>query len=211
MHISTSLLSLIVVAGIAAIVIALVALRTRGAASRDRVCARCAAAALYGYSQKAESARKDIVPLCLNCLLTQLEQDYSAFAGRAVVIQPVADLPCYVFRDREYLQWLSTESPEMDREVHDLLSKIGQCKRCGSVAHCEWVESRGLNEKTFEALLQLGIVKTLLAWGNPAPISLCGKCLVRQISQSVRGEGFSHIEVSSPHGTDEGIVLPMGY
>jgi hypothetical protein len=141
----------------------------------------------------------------------QLEQDYSAYRGSAVVIQPVAEFPCFVFRDRTYLRSISLESSELDHEVGDLVGEMSQCKQCGDPGRCLWIESRGLNDKTFGTVIQHGIARTLLAWGNPAPIPLCGKCSVKRIGQSLRGEGFSYIEVRSPHGTDEGIVLPMGY
>ena len=36
-----------------------------------------------------------------------------------------------------------------------------------------------------------------------------GKCAVKRIAQGLRG--FSYTEVCSPHGTDEGVVIPMGY
>jgi hypothetical protein len=192
--------------------IVLVALRLlRGGASRKRLCARCGAAAQHGYSLKAESEHQNLEPLCLACLLKQLEQDYGAYRGRAVILQPASDVPCYVFRDRDYLQWVSPDAQYLDNEVQNLLDQIGQCKGCGNAAQCMWIESRGLDGKTVEVVLKRGLAKTLLAWGNLPPVALCGKCAVKRIAESLRGEGFSYIEVCSPHGTDEGIVMPMGY
>lgn len=197
---------------VAGAVVVLVAVRlVRGGASKKKSCARCGAGARHGYSPKAESARLDIEPLCVSCLLAQLEQDYAAYRGRVVVLQPVSDLPCYVFRDRDYLQWVSPDAQHLDHEVEGLLKQIGACSNCGQAARCMWVESRGLDGKTFEVILKRGLAKTVLAWGNPAPVSLCGKCAVKRISHSLGGESFSYIEVCSPHGTDEGAVLPMGY
>jgi hypothetical protein len=209
MFISKRLLILVVVVSVAGVLLAL--RRFLGGTSRNRSCARCGAPARHGYSQKAESTQKDIEPHCVSCLLAQLEQDYSAYQGRVIVVQPVSDLPCYVYRDREYLQWISPESQDLDHEVENLLNQVAQCKDCGNPAHCLWVESRRLDGKSLEVVLKHGLAKTILAWGNPPPISLCGKCLVKHIAESLRREEFSYIEVCSPHGTEEGIVLPMSY
>ena len=204
---SAWVLGLVAVAGA---VTALVARRLlRGGASRKRTCARCGAAPQHGYSRKAESAHQDIEPLCGACLIKQLEQDYAAYRGRAVVLQPVGDVHCYVFRDREYLQWVSPDAQHLDHDVGNLLERIGQCGDCGEAAHCMWIESRGLDGKTFEIVLKRGLAKTLLAWGNPAAVSLCGKCVVKRIAAGLGG--ISYIEVCSPHGEDEGVVIPMGY
>jgi hypothetical protein len=209
MLIAAWVLAVLVVTGV---VIVLVALRLlHGGTPGKRTCARCGAAALHGYSQKAESEHKNIEPICLACLLKQLEQDYAAYQGRTVVVQPVSNVPCYVFRDRGYLQWVSPDAQHLDHEVHNLLAQIGPCADCGNAAHCLWIESRGLDGKTVEVVLKRGLAKTLLAWGNPRPVSLCGECTVRHISQSLRGEGFSYMEVCSPHGTEEGVVVPMEY
>jgi hypothetical protein len=189
-----------------------VALRLlRSGASRKRLCARCGAAARHGYSLKAESEHQNIEPLCLACLLKQLEQDYAAYRGRAVILQPVSDVPCYVFHDREYLQWVSPDAQYLDVDVGNLLDQIKPCSACGDAAQCMWVETRGLDAKTFEVVLKRGLIKTLLAWGNPPPVALCGKCAGKRIAESLRGEEFSYTEVCSPHGTDEGVVIPMGY
>jgi hypothetical protein len=181
----------------------------RGQGRQKRTCARCGAAPQHGYSQKAESAHQEIEPLCAACLVKQLETDYAAYRGRCVVLQPVSDVPCYVFRDREYLQWVSPDAQHLDQDVGNLLEQIGLCKDCGDAGHCMWIESRGLDGKTFEVVLKRGLVKTLLAWGNPAAVSLCGKCTVKRIAEGLRG--VSYMEVCSPHGTDEGVVIPMGY
>jgi hypothetical protein len=207
MLISAGVLGLVAVAGA---VTALVVRRfLRGGASRKRTCARCGAAPQHGYSPKAESDHQDIEPLCAACLIKQLEQDYAAYRGRAVVLQPVSDVPCYVFRDREYLQWVSPDAQYLDQDVGHLLEQIGKCSACGDAAHCMWIESRGLDGKTFEIVLKRGLAKTLLASGNPAAVSLCGKCTVRRIAAGLRG--VSYTEVCSPHGADEGVVIPMGY
>ena len=198
------------VVAVAGAVTALAARRfLRGGTSRKRACARCGAAPQHGYSRKAESAHQDIERLCTACLVKQLEQDYAAYRGRAVVLQPVGDVPCYVFRDREYLQWVSPDAQYLDQDVGHLLEQIGRCSDCGEAAHCMWIESRGLEGKTFEIVLKRGLAKTLLAWGNPPAVSLCGKCAVKRIAAGLGG--ISYMEVCSPHGMDEGVVIPMGY
>ena len=190
--------------------IALIVLRFfRGRGRKKRACARCGAAPEHGYSQKAESEHKDIEPLCSACLVKQLETDYAAYRGRCVVLQPVGDVPCYVFRDREYLQWVSPDAQHLDQDVGKLLEQIGRCSDCGDAARCMWIESRGLDGKTFEVILKRGLAKTVLGWGNPAAVSLCGKCAVKRIAAGLGS--VSYVEVCSPHGTDEGVVIPMGY
>jgi len=61
-------------------------------------CVNCGAPAGFGYSLRAESDRKDITGVCLNCLKTKLAKDYEEFGKRALVIEPAANLPCYVFQ-----------------------------------------------------------------------------------------------------------------
>jgi hypothetical protein len=99
----------------------------------------------------------------------------------------------------------------LDNEVQNLLAGIAQCKDCGNAACCLWIESLGLDGKTFEAVIQHGLAKTLLSSENPQPVSLCGRCTVKRISASLRKDDLSYLEVCSPHGTDEGMVMPMGY
>jgi hypothetical protein len=208
MFAGTGLAILIALAVVVALIVGVT--RFRGGKLRRKICARCGAFAQHGHSQKAESDLKDIVPLCLSCLLAQLEQDYSIYRGRAVVIQPVAEFPCYVFRDRGYLQRIS-QSQDLDHEIHELLARVGTCGACGGTAHYLWIESHGLNDKTFETCLNGGLAKPLLAWGNPPPVSLCGGCSVKRIGAVLRDKRFSYIEVCSLHGTEEGVVMPIGY
>lgn len=127
------------------------------------------------------------------------------------MIQPASGLPCYVFRDREYLRKISPETPQLDREVWDRLQEKRTCRDCAGAARYLWVESKGLSSETFEEILKSGLAKTLLTWGNPPPLSVCGKCTVKRIAQVLDGTGYSYVEVCSPRGSDEGIVLPMAY
>ena len=41
---------------------------------------------------------KEIEPLCFNCRTTKLTDSYKQFGARALVIQPTAGFPCYVFQ-----------------------------------------------------------------------------------------------------------------
>jgi hypothetical protein len=61
-------------------------------------CVVCGLPSRFGYSMQAESARKDIASVCLNCLKKKLAEDYEKFEARALVIEPAPDLPCYVFQ-----------------------------------------------------------------------------------------------------------------
>jgi hypothetical protein len=171
---------------------------------RKKKCARCEQHAVHGYSQAAESDVKQILPLCLDCLRIQLQQDYSEFNGWAVVIAPAAGLPCYVFRDRNYLRSIGSDidasSPQSDI-----------CILCGSRACCSWIESKGITIEIFGEVIEKGPLNALLAWGNPPPRSLCGRCTSEHVMKALQQEGMSFFEISSPHGTQEGVVLPMAY
>ena len=70
-----------------------------------------------------------------------------------------------------------------------------------------WIESRGLEGKTFEIVLKRGLVKTLLAWGIRGGFVCAGSAQVKPCW----GLGGIFMEVCSPHGMDEGVVVPMGY
>lgn len=175
---------------------------------RKKRCARCERGAAHGYSNAAESDSQDIAPLCLPCLVEQLRRDYSDYRGRVIVVEPAAGLPCYVFRSREFLR---SQSPSVDREVETLLQQIGQCASCQTGACCLWIGSRGLNVDTFGEVLEKGPAQTLLAWGNPSPVSLCAKCAARRISEALHAGDFEYLEICSPHDRDEGIAMPLAY
>jgi hypothetical protein len=176
--------------------------------SRKKQCARCGQQAAHGYSPVAESDAKQIAPLCLSCLVEQLRRDYADFRGRAIVIAPAPGLPCYVFREREFLRSTSSES-----EWHTafLLQQIGVCTDCQAPGRCLWIESRGLTSESIGDVVGKGPQETLLRWGNPVPISLCGKCTAERIGRNLQMDGFEFFEVCSPHQDQEGIVLPMAY
>ena len=175
---------------------------------RKKQCARCGNVAAHGYSAAAESDRTQITPLCLECLLRKLRHDYEEHHGRALVIEPAPFLPCYVFRDLEYLRSVSAD---LAREVISLLHAEGQCVSCKGNSSYSWVGSRGITAETFSEVLEKGPKRTLLTWGNPAPVRLCGKCVVDRIGRVLQAGDFEYFEVCSPRGNDDGVVIPMAY
>lgn len=103
---------------------------------RKKHCAGCGQVAIHRYSRAAESCAKDITPLCVSCLDSQVLLDYRDFGGRAVLIAPAVGVPCYVCRDRESLRSISPESPGLYRELDEVLSTVQDCRDCGPEAHC---------------------------------------------------------------------------
>lgn len=175
---------------------------------RKRRCAHCSQPAAHGYSQNAESDVKEITPLCPPCLSELLQRDYGEFNGRALVIAPAAGLPCYAFRDVAYLESFRRG---WKNDLGALSQTTGECTDCKSEARCLWITSRGLTIETFGDVLENGLQQTLLAWGNSDPIALCGKCTAQHIAEALQGDGVSFFEVCGPHGTEQGMVLPMAY
>ena len=171
-----------------------------------KTCANCGSPSQFGYSREAESELKDIINLCFTCLVGKLTHDYDSYEGRALVIQPAAGFPCYVFQASS--RWPDSK---LAREVADMFSATNEaCNRCGSKAHYLWVTSNGLNLSNFEQLMSEGLSQTLLQWGNFRPISLCARCCVNSIVKTIEEHGLSFIEVCSPRSTD-GFVTPMAY
>ena len=176
----------------------------------DKPCVICGAEAKFGYSEHAEEDFQKIKPLCLKCLVSQLKKDYSSFSGRAVVIQPAAGPPCYVFQPVKEWQAYFTKS-KLGADVNLLLAKMEpQCHDCGQRANYLWVESIGLTGDNFGKSLDDGLSETLLLH-NSKPISLCAKCTVGRIEKDLRYKNLSYLEVCGPKGNDDGFVIPMGY
>jgi hypothetical protein len=176
----------------------------------DKPCAFCGAAAKFGYSEHAEDDFEKIKPMCLNCLVSQLKKDYSSFTGQAVVIQPAAGPPCYVFQPvKEWQAYF--EKSKIGPDVNSLLARMEpRCHDCEQRANFLWVESKGLNADNFGKSLDEGLSETLLPH-NPKPISLCAKCTVWRIAEDLKGKQLSYIEVCGPKGVGNGFVIPMGY
>jgi hypothetical protein len=175
-----------------------------------KACVVCGAQAKFGYSEHAEEDAKKIKPMCLTCLVSQLKKDYTSFTGRAVVIQPAAGPPCYVFQPVKEWQAYFKES-KIGPDVNSLLSKMeSQCHDCGQKANYLWVESTGLTGDNFGNSLDNGLSETLLRH-NPKPISLCSRCVVKRIEKDLRYKNLSYLEVCGPKGVGNGFVIPMGY
>ena len=169
-------------------------------------CASCGASSSFGYSNEPESKAEDIVKLCITCLSAKLTDDYKRFPGNALVIQPAAGFPCYVFQPKS--RWTDSKLLE---EMTEMFSRMDDtCNQCGSKAHYLWVTSNGLGPSNFEKVLSEGLATTLLLWGNPRPVSLCGECCVRQIKNAIEDHSLSYCEVCGP-GSEDGFVIPMGY
>ena len=169
-------------------------------------CVNCGAPSRFGFSNHAESAMKDISPLCLNCLKTKLADDYAQFSARALVVEPAANFPCYVFQPSS--KWKDRKLAE---ETGIVLSNMEKdCHQCGAKANFLWVTSNGLVANNAEKIITDGVSETLLRWGNGRPSSVCGRCCVDLISKSIESQGLTFLEVCGPRMV-EGFVLPMGY
>jgi hypothetical protein len=149
---------------------------------------------------------KDITPLCLNCLKIKLAEDYANFGGRALVIGPAANFPCYVFQPSS--RWKDCKLVE---EAGAYFSKMEKtCRKCRANAQFLWLSSNGLSKENSEKLFEEGISETLLRWGNDPPCSVCSQCCVDLICKSIEHHSLTFMEVCAPHSED-GFVLPMGY
>jgi len=172
----------------------------------DKTCANCGSPSQFGYSREAESKLEDIRSLCFTCLMEKLTDDYESYEGRALVIQPAAGFPCYVFQASS--RWPDSK---LAKEVAEMFSATDEaCNQCGAKAHYLWVTSSGLKLSILEQLLSEGLSQTLLRRGNGRPVSLCGRCCVKSIAKAIEEHGLTFLEVCSPRSTD-GFVIPMGY
>ena len=173
-------------------------------------CSVCGAGPTYGYSENTEEEAKDMKPLCLKCLVSQLRNDYTAFSARAVVIQPAPGPPCYVFHSsRGWGESFKESKMDDDTRAH-LLNMDTLCRDCGQKANFLWIESRGLTAHNFGNVLRKGFSETLLT-GNPKPVSLCAKCCVNHIAEALREKEITYLEVSGPRGVEDGFIIPLAY
>ncbi len=169
-------------------------------------CVNCGSPAGFGYSLSAESDTNDISSVCLSCLKEKLATDYAQFDKRALVIEPAANLPCYVFQPNS--RW--TDSKLM-KDTLDMLSRMqDSCDRCAAQARFLWLTSSGLKLDNLDELFAKGIAETLLRWGNRPPHSVCGRCCVNLICESIQSQCLTFAEVCGPRSED-GFVLPMAY
>jgi hypothetical protein len=169
-------------------------------------CSTCGAPSQFGYSREAESAAGDIVRLCLACLVARLSDDFRNYAARALVVEPAADLPCYVFQPKS--KWVDSK---LAADLTTLLAGMEDtCCRCGAHANFLWVTSNGLQPSTIEQFFSEGPSRTLLQWSNAQPISVCGPCCLALIKKTIETRSLTFLEVCGPRSED-GLMLPMGY
>jgi hypothetical protein len=196
-------LSIVLLVGVLIAVVVVLYLRWR---QSHGICASCGSPSQFGYSSEPESKADDIVKLCFTCLAARLTDDYQRYKGKALVIQPAAGFPCYVFQPKS--KWADSE---FAKEMPEMFSRTDEtCNHCGSNVHFLWVTSNGLDPSNFEQLLSNGPSETLMRWGNPRPISVCGGCCVKLIMKAIEDHRLSFYEVCSPFSGD-GSVMPMGY
>jgi hypothetical protein len=174
-----------------------------------RSCFFCDGESAYGYSEVANDM-KTIRPVCRKCLISRLEQDYSNFSGRAVVIQPISGPPCYAFHsNRDWSK--SFKGSKMDDDVRTYLLRMDTtCQDCGQRANFLWIGSSGLTKYNFGNVLRKGFAETLLPL-NPHPVSLCRRCCVRRIDKELEDKEITYLEVLGPRGKEDGFIMPMAY
>jgi hypothetical protein len=172
-----------------------------------RLCYLCGGESEYGYSEVVKGVKR-IRPICRKCLISQLENDYSSYSARAVVIQPVSGPPCYAFHSHG--DWTkSFKGSKMDDDVRSYLLRMdATCRDCGQKASFLWIGSSGLTKYNFGNVLRKGFAETLLPM-NPHPISLCGRCCVNRIVKELEEKEITYLEVLGPKGTEDGFVMPM--
>src|SRR5215472_2885531 len=149
---------LIAVAGIAIVVALLGYLRWR---QSHGSCANCGSPSKFGYSHEPESKAEDIVKLCLTCLAAKMKDAYERYEGRALVIQPKAGFPCYVYQASG--KWADSG---IAKELDSMFSGTDKgCDRCGSKAHYFWVTS---NER-----VESGGCRVIRAAKDPSEVGKC--------------------------------------
>jgi hypothetical protein len=165
--------------------------------STRRLCFLCGGESEYGYSEVDKDGRR-IRPVCRKCLISQLENDYSNFSGRAIVIQPVSGPTCYAFHsNRDWSK--SFMDSKIDDDVKSYLLKMDTtCQDCGQKANFLLIGSSGLTKYNF---------------GNvyPHPTSVCGRCCVRRVVKELEEKEITFLEVLGPKGTEDGFVMPMAH
>ncbi len=181
----------------------------RAKLSTRRLCFLCGGESEYGYSEVDKDGRR-IRPICGKCLVSKLEDDYSNFSGRAVVIQPISGLTCYAFHSiRDWSK--SFKESKIDDDVRSYLLKMDtMCQDCGQKANFLWIGSSGLTKYNFGNVLRKGFAETILPT-NPHPVSVCGRCCVRRIVKELEERQITFLEVLGPEGTEDGFVMPMAH
>ncbi|MFZ0480068.1 MAG: hypothetical protein WAL71_13040 [Terriglobales bacterium] len=177
---------------------------------RAKACSQCGKRSSHGYSRVGEKdrgreiERSETVPLCVDCLLKHLDEDYCTYDGRAVVVQPVAELPCYVFRPKQ--DWGEAVKNDLDSILAGLDIR---CSSCGNEARYAWVNA--LEPGPVAKLPTEGIRNALLNGARAHPVALCARCTLRRIEHSLRAQEGGYLEICGPYGSDDGVVSGMGY
>lgn len=171
---------------------------------KAKACAQCGQRSSHGYSRAGKAGQNDTMPLCVACLLKRLDEDYCTYDGRAVVVQPVAELPCYVFRPNA--DWC--EAVRNDAEGI-LASLEAQCRSCGQPPRYAWINA--LEAAPVAKLPSLGIRQALLTVASAHPVALCARCTVRRIEHSLTAQEGGYLEICGPYGSSDGVVAGMGY
>ena len=177
--------------------------------STRRLCFLCGGESEYGYSEVDKNNRR-VRPVCKKCLIYRLENDYSNFSGRAVVIQPVSGPACYAFHsNRDWSR--SFKDSKIDDDVRSYLLKMDTiCQDCGQRANFLWIGSSGLTKYNYGNVLRKGFAETILPM-NLHPISVCGRCCVRRIVNELEEKQITFLEVLGPKGTEDGFVMSMSH
>lgn len=166
-------------------------------------CSRCGKPSSHGYPESGWAESDRILPVCVDCLLRQLDEDYCTFDGRAVVIQPVAEFSCYIFRPNK--DW----SEAVRNDTESILARIEKvCYSCGLDARYAWVNA--LEPAPVAKVPRLGIRQTLLTQASARPAALCGRCTVQRIGHSLRQQEGGYLEICGPRGKEDGLVCGMG-
>lgn len=134
--------------------------------TKPRPCVNCGDPSRFGFSKEAESSAADIARLCLNCLKPKLADDYARYEARALVVEPNANFPCYVFQPSS--RW---RNERLMQVTVQLLSKMEPtCHFCGTKSNFLLVTSHGLSEDKQDQISADGISETLLQSGNPTAL-----------------------------------------
>ncbi len=169
-----------------------------------KYCAQCGKRSSHGYANAAEPEPIETAPLCVDCLLRRLEEDYRTYNGHAVVVQPVAELPRYVFRPTA--DWSEAVRKDADFLLAGLQT---HCHSCGQPARYVWVNA--LEPGPVAKLPELGVQRTLLAGGKTHPVTLCAQCTMKRIGHSLREQEGGYSEICGPRGDEDGVVSGIGY
>jgi hypothetical protein len=142
------ILSFVPIVALIALVAAILYVRKRRAQGK---CSGCGSPSHFGYSDHAESKASEIVRLCLTCLKARLLDDYQAYEKCALVIEPAADMPCYVFQPKS--KWADSKLAE---DLTAIFTDVeNTCRHCGSAAHFLWLTSNGLLLQIFHRFCQM--------------------------------------------------------